>query len=120
VFAAEPKDGVGAGHLDLNTPRLRIAERNPGISDRLNVACTQLEAGLRLFHARLRNRNQAIGKSELALGVLSIEQCLLPRFLAGQPGFAGARAELASVSVCRPPEGDRPSPIPEGHREIET
>ena len=29
-------------------------------------------------------------------------------------------AELASVSVCRPPEGDRPSPIPEGHREIET
>jgi len=120
VFAAEPKDGVGAGHLDLNAPGLRIAERNPGIGHRLDVACTQLDAGLGLLHTRLRNRNQAIDKSELTLGVLSIEQRLLPRFLAGQPSFAGARAELASMSVCRAPEGDRPSPIPEGHSEIET
>jgi hypothetical protein len=51
--------------------------------------------------------------------VLSIEQCTLPCFLAAEPSFAGARAELASVRVRGARQGDRPSPIPERYRKIE-
>jgi hypothetical protein len=39
--------------LDLNTLGLRIAERNACKRDRLDIARTQLETGLRLLHARL-------------------------------------------------------------------
>jgi hypothetical protein len=77
--------------LDLNPTRLGIAELGAGIGDGFEDAGAEIVAGLRLSHTLFRDRNQAVYESELLLGMLAIEKCLLSAIVAREMRFAGPR-----------------------------
>ena len=119
VLARQPEAGVGPSDLDLNPTGLRITKRLSSIRHGFELACPEVVAGLRLFNALFRDRDEAVGKSQLLLGMLSIEERSLPFIIARDLRVPGARVELGRMGIGSMGHGNRPTSVPQGHREVE-